>query len=150
MFASRGQHIFCLLVVVVVHPPSCHSAAEALKEGWFSRADSLFAQCLPHPGVLAFLLDQLSELLELQAQQSGDKAAQAAALGVVAAAAADQGQGGAAAAASAGGASSRSAPPRPHIPEPMLAWLFDKVNVSVPVWYPGSVGLWLCTFGAGR
>ena len=54
--------------LVVQSPPwTCTcvcSAAGHLLEDWMSRANAVFVQCQSHPGVLAFVLDQWSELLE--------------------------------------------------------------------------------------
>lgn len=83
------------------------AAAEGARDSWISRAESVFNQCMSHPGVFAFLLDQWSLLLE--AQHRAPTAAAAAATG---------GGGGGEAAVAA------------HIPDPMLDWMHEKVNVS--------------------
>lgn len=80
--------------------------AEAVKDSWISRAESVFSHCMSHPGVFAFLLDQWSQLLEAQQQQQAQPAA-------------------AAAGGSAGGPAVQ-----PHVPAPMLDWMHEKVNVS--------------------
>lgn len=43
-----------------------------LQQSWIDRADAVFAQCLGHPGVMAFMMDQWAELLE---QPTGPAAA---------------------------------------------------------------------------
>jgi hypothetical protein len=82
---------------------------DGVRDSWISRAESVFNQCISHPGVFAFLLDQWSHMLEAHQQHSPAAAAGAA--------------------AQAGGdAGGPSAPVL--IPAPMLDWMHEKVNVS--------------------
>lgn len=81
-----------------------------MRDSWISRAESVFNQCMSHPGVFAFLLDQLSLMLEAQHQQQAPKSA----------AAGEQG----------GAGDAGATVPRAQIPAPMLDWMHEKVNVS--------------------
>lgn len=80
--------------------------SDAVRDSWIGRAESVFNQCISHPGVFAFLLDQWSLLLEAQQAPATPPAATAGPVG----------------------ASGLHAVP--HIPAPMLDWMHEKVNVS--------------------
>lgn len=76
---------------------------EAHKEAWISRAESMVAQCLGHPGVLAFMMDQWAEMLEQQCAEAAQEQA-------------------------AGGPASIT---KLTTSKPLLNWLADKVQVGL-------------------